>query len=190
MLTVPCDNDKASTLSLSDNAIESGTSVKIFLDILYGHAPPEPKSVQAIAALRMLLKYDCTNAWRQILCAYESALLRSAGLSIYVFRVAAILDAVQTCQLAIRNIKASVWSTPTGIAGTSQGLEVDLASQPTLDIRAMSCAMMSDIPVKYSCALLRAHLLVDMKSTTKLTGREMTQKERDQFADEFVKLMA
>lgn len=128
----------------------------------------------------MIQKYDCSGARRLVLYAYESMLLHTDVLPTDVFRAAAILGSIRTCELAIRTDCPLVWATSSS----------NRSGQSIFDLRAMSREEMVTIPFEFSWALLQAHLVVDMGSPTKLTNRQMTQEERDKLADEFVKLMA
>jgi hypothetical protein len=179
MLALPSNEDTASTLSLCDSAIESGQSVKGFLDMVYGQPVPQ-LSKESIASLRMIQKYDCASARRLALYAYESMLIHTDIMPIDVFRAAAILGSVHTCALAIRTNRPLTWTF------TSP----HKLNQSIFDLRAMRREEMITIPIEFSWALLQAHLIVDMSSQIKLTNRQMTQTERDKLADEFVKLMA
>lgn len=183
--TIPTNAADPVTLSLSDNAIETGESVKTFLDLLYGQPVPVP-TTKNFAAVKMVQKYECAAARRLLLHAYADYLLRRQVFPIFVFGAAAILDSVSTCELAIRDKQSIVWMPPSDSTGL---LRETIANQSTFDIRAIQYDMIEIIPLKYSFALLRAHLVVDLESATKLTGRGMTQAERDKMADEFKRLM-
>jgi hypothetical protein len=186
MLMVPSGEEKAPTLSLSDSSIESGEAVKAFLDLVYGQSIPIPSDGR-VGHLRMIQKYDCVNARRLVLYAYESMLLKSSVSPIFVFQAAAILNSISTCALAIRNPRPLQWAVPTPGKRTK---ERHMETHSTFDLRAMSFEMLETIPPKYSAALLRAQLILESNpTTTKLAGRHMTEAEVERYADEFVKLM-
>lgn len=190
MLMVPSGEEKAPTLSLSDSSIESGEAVKAFLDIVYGQSIPIPSDGR-IGHLRMIQKYDCVNARRLVLYAYESMLLKSSVSPIFVFQAAAILNSTSTCALAIRNPRPLQWASPTPGKPTKDGvLQRHMETHSTFDLRAMSFEMLETIPPKYSAALLRAQLILESNpTTTKLAGRHMTEAEMERYAAEFVKLI-
>jgi hypothetical protein len=190
MLAIPSNGVGCATLELSD-PIENGTSVKDFLDLLYGQPVPRPKtgstSLNSIGALKMIQMYDCAGARRLVLYAYGSMLLTHRVMAIYIFRAASVLDSIQTCQLAIRNDNGAFWPEPKEI--TSGPREHRLPKRSGFDPRAIPFEMMETIPTKFSAALQKAHLKVDLESTEKLAGRKMTKAERDKYADEFLRLM-
>lgn len=187
MLAIPSDGIGCSTLELSD-PIENGTSVKEFLDLLYGQPVPKPPtSSKSIGALKMIQMYDCASARRLVLYAYESMLLTCPQVALYIFRAASVLESVQTCQLAIRNDNGAFW--PDKHKNASGLWEKRSSNRSAFDPRAIPFEMMETIPTKFSGALQKAHLKVDLESTEKLAGREMTKAERDKYADEFLRLM-
>jgi hypothetical protein len=189
MLSIPTSSTNADdpiTLSLSDNAIEDAESVKTLLDLLYGEPVPLP-TISNITFVMMVKKYECAAARRLVLHAHVDYMLRRQVSPISVFRVAAMLDSVSTCELAIRDKESRVWGPPSGSTGL---LRETIANQSTFDLRAMQYDMIETIPLKYSFALLRAHLVVELQSAAKLSGRHTTQEERDKMANEFMRLMA
>jgi hypothetical protein len=187
MLAIPTKAKESSSVSLADNAIENGKSIKAFLDLLYGEPVPIPRNDSDIAVLKLVQKYECAAVRRLVLHAYADYLLRQQVSPILVFRAAAMFDSPSTCELAIRDKVRRIWAPAPDNTGL---LKHGLANQPTFDLRGMQYDMIGTIPLKYSVALLRAHLVVDLESATKLTGRGMTQAERDRMADEFKRLMA
>lgn len=190
MLIVASGEEKAPTLSLSDSAIESGKAVKTFLDIVYGRPIPIPMH-GGVGHLKMIQKYDCVNARRLVLYAYESMLLKTSVTPIFVFQAAAILNSTSTCALAIRSPRLLEWTgQTTGKPTKDSVLQHHMEAQSTLDLRAMSLEMLETIPLKYSAALLRAQLIIELDpATTKLAGRDMTVAKTERYADEFVRLM-
>ena len=167
--------------------METGKSTRTFLDLLYGQPVPPP-TYRNITAIMMVKKYECAAARRLVLHAYADYMLRQQAFNIRVFRAAAILDSLSTCELAIRSKEPRVWSTLADKFNTGL-LDQALAKASTFDLRAMHYDMIETIPLKYCVASLRAHLVVDLQSAAKFAGRYTTEEERDKMADEFKRLM-
>lgn len=186
MSAMPSNGASTSILALSDSDIETGPSVEGLLDLIYGLPVPGARQIHT-GTLKMIQKYDCASARRLVLYAFESELLTTRRYSIRIFRAAAILNSVQTCQLAIRNENGASWAS--GAKGCSGLLEGALAEHPTFDLRAIPLDLLESIPIRFSAALQRARLMVELESTEGLAGRSLTRNERDRCADEFVRLM-
>jgi hypothetical protein len=198
MLSVPSNdnstkansNDVTQSLTLYDSEIENAASVKIFLDLIYSHPVPKLTSDSfdsLVPPLKMIQKYDCPGAKRLVLYALQSALARSGVSSIYTFIMAAILDDLETSILAIKASDHSVWSQEPELTTT---LQHEIPHQDVFDIRAMPMALAALIPFKYSFALMRARLEVEMEMKASLANRPSTKDQVNRCATAFARIMA
>lgn len=176
-------------LRLCDSQIEDAPSVKIFLDLLFGLLLPESEWANCrhlFAPLKMVQKYECVNIRGTAIYALRSALHAPEARPIYIFIAAAILKDVETCKRSITFLPAPVSS---NAASPASPFQTKGGHPNTFDPRAMTFELHSTIPRDYCFALMRARLTVEIGARESLASRMMTEKERIDCADEFVKVI-
>ena len=195
MLTT-CDTektqDKPGEVRLTDSAIEGSNSIRLFLDLLYGHTLPLPDSShRKFNNVGFLIrKYNCPaaeQAWRYILRAWANDV---KAHSVTTFIAAANFGDIKACTDVLKPV---LW-------GESHGASVDdpnplksqYANVPKIlrqgvigahcfDVAAISWSYFSSIPPVYALALLRA---------TRAGGDcAWNDKKFDKIAAEFDKIM-
>jgi hypothetical protein len=168
-------------LTLYDNQIEDGRSVKIFLDLLYGGTLPDAdwaKCYLLLGALKMVQKYDCVHIRGLAVYALRNALHHPQACSIYIFIAAAIVNDIDTCKQSILvPLSVPLSPSPESLLGEDP-FQCQGGHPKSFDPRALTFEMQYMIPPDYCFAMMRASLKTDIAAREPLAGRRMKRTER------------
>lgn len=173
------------TIHLTDDQIETGVAIRVFLDCLYS----EWGSLFAIAKVaeddvmaklgELLEKYNCSPTEEMLALMIENRVTHKEFHPMDAFTLGAKLGSISLCAFAIEQGGEKTWQT-----STRPRLGDNVKGISMFDLRAMSVDDFEKIPLRYSHALLRTTLTTDMK-----VQRGKGSMDWKKVSQEFAKLM-
>jgi len=144
-------------LRLSDTSLETGSVLDLFFGLVY-YGRPCALNVTSISEIRLLVllleKYGCLVHTELLKNVLARSLLSELGSGKGVFVLAAIMNDIDLCHIALKSGRRNrnTWETD------NSSLHNSLKGGHVFELGAMSLKTFELIPPRYALALLRATL--------------------------------